>query len=144
LLIALLVLPTFLSGCLGKSLAEQQALIQKQQEDLERLRQETNALFQRRQKEQQAQEACNRAFREYEAGRKTKDPQEAIARYRQGLDLCPDDDVAHNELGEIYLQQGQMAEAITEFTEALAINPNFSSAQNNLDAARAGLSQKRR
>jgi tetratricopeptide (TPR) repeat protein len=138
-LITLLVLSTFLCGCLGRLLEEQQAQIQRQQEELERLRQETEALFQSRQKEQQEQEACNRAFYEYEAARKTKDPQEAIARYRQGLQLCPDDDVARNELGELYLQQGQRAEAITEFTEALRINPNFSRAQKNLQAAKGGL-----
>ena len=137
LLITLLVLSTFLTGCLGRLLEEQRAEIQRQQEELERFRQEMKALAQQRQKEQQEQEACNRAFYEYEAARRVEDPEEAIARYRQGLQLCPNDDVAHNELVELYLQQKRLAEAITEFTEALRINPNFSRAQKNLEAVRA-------
>ena len=131
LFITLLVLSTFLSGCLGKLLEEQRAEVQRQQEDLERLRQETAALYQRRQKEQQEQEACNQAFYKYQAARKTENLQDAIMHYRQGLQLCPNDDVAHNELGQIYLQQGQLAETITEFTEALKITPNFSLAPLN-------------
>jgi len=51
------------------------------------------------------------------------------------LSLCPNDDVAHNELGEIYLRLGRRAEAMAEFQAALQINPNFSRAQKNLDVA---------
>jgi Flp pilus assembly protein TadD len=48
----------------------------------------------------------------------------------------PNDDVAHNELGEIYSRLGRKAEAIAEFQAALQINPNFSRARKNLDAVR--------
>ena len=136
-LLTLLVLSPFLSGCLGKVLEKQRAEIQRQQEELKRFQQEAAALAQHRQKEQQQREACNRAFYEYQAARQAPDPEEAVAQYRQGLQLCPDDDVAHNELGELYLQHGRLAEAITEFTEALRISPNFSRAQKNLEAAKA-------
>lgn len=130
------MLLAFLSGCMGRLLEEQRAEIQRQREELERFRKETAALIQQRQKEQQEREACNRALYEYQAAQRAKDPEEAIAHYRQGLKLCPDDDVAHNELGELYLQQKRLAEAVTEFTEALRINPNFSRAQKNLEAAK--------
>jgi tetratricopeptide (TPR) repeat protein len=44
--------------------------------------------------------------------------------------------VAHNELGELYLRLGRKADAAAEFEAALRLNPNFSRAQRNLEAAR--------
>lgn len=119
-------------------------LIERQQAEIERLRQESlalqqevEALQQQRQQEDKEREACNRAFFMFDAARKAATPEEAIDRYREGLALCPKDDVAHNELGELYLQLGRKDEAVAEFHEALRLNPNFSRAQKNLDAARA-------
>lgn len=118
-------------------------LIERQQAEIERLRQESLALKQeieslqqQRQQEDKEREACNRAFFLFDAARKAATPEEAIERYREGLALCPKDDVAHNELGELYLQLGRTDEAVAEFHEALRLNPNFSRAQKNLDAAR--------
>jgi predicted AlkP superfamily phosphohydrolase/phosphomutase/Tfp pilus assembly protein PilF len=46
--------------------------------------------------------------------------------------ITPDNQDAHNNLGQILQKQGRFREAIAEFEKALAINPNFPSALNNL------------
>ena len=113
----------------------QRAEIARLRQEAEQLKGEADALQQQRQKEGQEREACNRAFYAFDAARKAKDTEEAVSQYREGLRLCPGDDVAHNELGELYLRLGHKTEAAAEFTEALRLNPNFSRAQKNLEAA---------
>jgi tetratricopeptide (TPR) repeat protein len=125
-----------LSGCLGKVLERQQAQIQRQSEELSRLSKEIEALREQQKKERERREACNRAFYEYEAARQAASPQAAIAHLRRGLDLCPEDDVAHNELGELYLREGRLEEATAEFEAALKINPRFTRARENLELAK--------
>jgi tetratricopeptide (TPR) repeat protein len=117
-------------------LQQQRAEIARLRQEAEQLRQEADALQQQRQKEEKEREACNRAFYAFDAARKVKNPEEAIAHYREGLDLCPSDDVAHNELGELYMRLGRKPQAAAEFEAALRLNPNFSRAQKNLDAVR--------
>lgn len=115
-------------------LEQQRAELERLRAESEQMRQEAEALRQQSQKEEKEREACNQAFYAFDAGRKAGDSGEAIAKYQEGLELCPNDDVAHNELGEIYMRMGRRAEAAAEFQAALRINPNFSRAQRNLDA----------
>jgi len=113
----------------------QRAEIARLRQEAEQLKGEADALQQQRQKEGQEREACNRAFYAFDAARKATDTEEAVSQYREGLRLCPGDDVGHHELGELYLRLGHKTEAAAEFTEALRLNPNFSRAQKNLEAA---------
>lgn len=115
-------------------LEQQRAELTQLRAESEKLRQEADALRQQTQKEDKEREACNNAFYAFDAGRKASDTDEAIAKYQEGLALCPNDDVAHNELGEIYMRLGRSTEAAAEFRAALGVNPNFSRAQKNLDA----------
>lgn len=115
-------------------LEQQRAELARLKEESEKLRQEAEALRQQAQTEDKEREACNRAFYAFDAGRRAGDTDEAITKYQEGLELCPKDDVAHNELGEIYMRMGRKAEAAAEFQAALRINPNFSRAQRNLEA----------
>lgn len=125
------------SACLlfdNTTLEQQRAELERLRAASEQMRQEVEALRQQSQKEEKEREACNQAFYAFDAGRKAGDTEEAIAKYQEGLNLCPNDDVAYNELGEIYMRLGRKAEAAAAFQAALRINPNFSRAQRNLDA----------
>ncbi len=129
----------FFSACSlfdNTQIEQQRAEIARLKQQAEQLRQEADALQQQRQKEDKERESCNRAYSSFAAARKATRGEEAVDLYREGLSLCPSDDVAHNELGEIYVRLGRKADAATEFAAALRLNPNFSRAQKNLDTVR--------
>jgi tetratricopeptide (TPR) repeat protein len=110
-------------------LKEQSAEIEQNRKDLEDLRGQTLADLKRQQ--------CNRAFREYfDRAQLATDREQAITLYRQGLGVCPDDDVAHYELGRALADAGRFGEAEKSFEEALKINPDFTEARKQLDAIR--------
>ncbi|MGE0825850.1 MAG: tetratricopeptide repeat protein [Candidatus Binatia bacterium] len=126
-----------LSSCMlfdNTKLEQQRAEIERLKQETAQLKAEADALQAQRVQEEKEREACNQAFYAFDAARKAANDTEAIMHYREGLKLCPSDDVAHNELGEIYARTGQTADARTEFEAALKLNPNFSRAQKNLEA----------
>jgi|GEM_PF-446356 len=134
-----LLLPAMLlfSSCLTAELEKQAELIKQQQEELELQRQEIEALKSAQQLQSQQWRDCNRAFREFfDRAQITADGDRAIELYREGLEICPDDDVAHYELGRLLAAQGRYPEAEKEFEAALKINPDFTDAQSRLDAVR--------
>jgi tetratricopeptide (TPR) repeat protein len=86
---------------------------------------------------EQKQRECVRAFREYfDKAQLAKNHEEAIRLYRKGLEVCPDDDVAHYELGRALAGSGQPVEAEKAFEAALKINPDFTDARRQLEAIR--------
>jgi tetratricopeptide (TPR) repeat protein len=124
----------FLSSCRTEILRQQEEQIRGQEQEIARQRREIEELKIAQQREEQKRQDCNRAFSYYEKAQGTKNLQEAASLYRQGLKFCPDDDVAHYELGKILQSSGQTKEAETEFEAALKINPNFTDAKRQLDA----------
>jgi Flp pilus assembly protein TadD len=62
---------------------------------------------------------------------------EAIAEYREALQLKPDYPEAHNNLGNALAGQGNLEAAIAEYREALQLKPDYPEAHNNLGAALA-------
>src|SRR5215470_1990976 len=129
----------FFSACSlfdNTQLEQQRAEIARLKQEADQLKQEADALQQQRQKEEKERESCNRAFHSFSAARKATKNEEAVDLYREGLSLCPSDDVAHNELGELYVRMGRKADAATEFQAALRLNPNFARAQKNLDTVK--------
>lgn len=114
-------------------LEQQRAEIERLRQEAEQLRRETEALQHQQAQQQQQSEACNRAFNDFDAARKVTDDTTAIAYYQAGLALCPSDDVAHYELGEVYMRLGQTDAAQAAFEQAVRINPNFSRAQRRLE-----------
>lgn len=131
--IACCLLSLFLSACESELMRRQEEQIRFQQEEIVRQRREIEELALARQREEQKRQDCNRAFQDFERAQGAKEPREAVTLYRQGLKLCPDDDVAHYELGKILQSMGQAQDARMEFEAALKINPNFHDARRQLE-----------
>jgi tetratricopeptide (TPR) repeat protein len=76
-----------------------------------------------------------RAFRDYfDKAQISNNRDETISLYRQGLAICPDDDVAHYELGRALADAGRPEDAAKSFEAALRINPDFADARRRLEA----------
>jgi tetratricopeptide (TPR) repeat protein len=126
-----------LAGCNSEVLEKQAEQLRRQEIEIARQRKEINDLLAGQKVQDQKSRDCNRAFREYfEKAQTSSDPAQAIALYREGLGLCPDDDVAHYELGKVMVERGLYAEAEKEFEAALKINPDFVDAKKQLDTVR--------
>ena len=52
-----------------------------------------------------------------------------MAQYQKALEINPNITEAHNDLGVIFAQKGQMDDAIAQFQEAVRLNPGDSNAQ---------------
>lgn len=126
-----------LSGCLGETLERQAEQLRQQNEEITKQRQDIEALKSGKQVQDQKQQDCSRAFRDYfDKAQASTDPEQTIALYRDGLALCPDDEIAHYELGRVLVDRGRNAEAEREFEAALKINPNFGDARRQLEILR--------
>ncbi len=134
---ALFIAAALLTACNSEILEKQAEQISQQEAEIARQRKEINELLAGRQSQDQKQRDCNRAFRDYfEKAQLSNDRENAIALYREGLALCPDDEVAHYELGKTLADRGRYAEAEREFEAALKTNPDFVDAKNQLEAVR--------
>ena len=126
-----------LAGCSSEALEKQAEQLRQQEKEIARQRKEIDDLLAAQKLQDQKSRDCERAFRAYfEKAQVSSDPEQTISLYRQGLALCPDDDVAHYELGKVMVERGLHAEAEKEFEAALKINPDFADAKRQLDAVR--------
>ena len=127
------VLP--LVACNSEMLERQAEQIRQQEAEINRQRKELEALAAGQQIQDEKQKDCIRAFRDYfDKAQLSTNREEAISLYRQGLTICPDDDVAHYELGRALADAGRPADAVKAFEAALRINPDFADARRQLDA----------
>jgi tetratricopeptide (TPR) repeat protein len=125
------------SGCMSETLDRQAEQIRQQGEEIARQRQEIEALTAGKRLQDKKQQDCARAFRDYfDKAQASNERDRAIEMYREGLALCPDDEVAHYELGRALAERGRTAEAEKEFEAALKINPNFGDARRQLELLR--------
>lgn len=62
-------------------------------------------------------------------------PDLAIDYIRRALAISPDDEEAHNNLGVILCDQGQLEEAIASLDRAVQLRPDYAEAHNNLGVA---------
>jgi tetratricopeptide (TPR) repeat protein len=130
-------LALLLSGCLNEALEKQAAQIKEQEIEIARQRKELEALAAGQKLQDEKQKDCIRAFRDYfDKAQLSTNREQTISLYRQGLGICPDDDVAHYELGRALVDAGRTAEAANSFEAALKINPDFADARRQLDAIR--------
>jgi len=134
--LALVLLLSF-PGCMSEVLDRQAEQIRQQNEEIARQRKEIEALATGQQLQDSQQQDCNRAFREYfDKAQLSTNRDEVLSLYRKGLEICPDDDVAHYELGRALADTGRRAEAEKEFEAALKINPGFAEARRQLEVLR--------
>ncbi len=135
--LVLLVAAVIFTACNSELLERQAEQIRQQEAEIARQRKELEALAAGKQLQDQKRKDCIRAFREYfDKAQLSTNREEAISLYRQGLAICPDDDVAHYELGRALAAAGRTAEAEIAFEAALKINPDFADARRQLDAIR--------
>ncbi len=116
---------------------QQDAEIQRLKQEIARQRREIEQINLAKLKMEQKRQDCNLAFRDFESAQEAATRDQAIALYRKGLRLCPDDDVARYELGKILIAVGRRTEAQEEFEAALRINPDFKFARRELKALQA-------
>ena len=60
------------------------------------------------------------------------DTSTAATTYRQAIKLDPNNAVAHYDLGTVYDGQGNVSQAVSEYTATLVISPSFTDALFNL------------
>lgn len=124
-----------LAGCSSERLERQAEQIRQQENEIARQRKELEALIAGQKVQDQKYKDCVRAFRDYfDKAQLATDREQAIALYRQGLEICPDDEIAHYELGMALVDAGRTAEAAQAFRAALKINPDFADAKKQLEA----------
>lgn len=135
--LALFVAAGIFTACNSEILERQAEQIRRQEAEIARQRKELEALATGQKIQEQKRKDCIRAFRDYfDKAQLSTNREEAISLYRQGLAICPDDDVAHYELGRALADAGRSAEAEESFEAALRINPEFDDARRQLDALR--------
>ena len=126
-----------LSACSSEVLEKQAEQLKQQELEIAKQRKELDAMLASQKLQDQKQQDCNRAFRDYfEKAQSASDRDQAIALYREGLSLCADDEVAHYELGRALADRGRYVEAEKEFEAALSLKPDFSDAKKHLEAVR--------
>ncbi len=80
-------------------------------------------------------------YAQAQAAQAAEQPEVAIARYRQILQLDPGIGPAYNNLGRIYFNQGRYGDAIATLTKGLQIAPEMAPAQVMLGASYLALGQ---
>ena len=90
-------------ACNSEILQKQAEQIKQQELEIAQQRKDLEAMLANQQLQDQKQQDCNRAFRDYfEKAQIASAGDQAIALYREGLSLCPGDEVAHYELGGLW------------------------------------------
>jgi tetratricopeptide (TPR) repeat protein len=124
-------------ACNSEILQKQTEQIKLQELEIAQQRKDLDAMLASQKLQDQKQQDCNRAFRDYfEKAQIASAGDQAIALYREGLSLCPADEVAHYELGRALADRGRYLEAEREFEAALNLKPDFTDAKRHLEAAR--------
>ena len=135
--ISLAIFTIAMSACNSEMLQKQAEQIKQQELEIARQRKDLEAMLASQKLQDQKQQDCNRAFRDYfERAQIASGGDEAIALYREGLSLCPEDEVAHYELGRALADRGRYLEAEKELETALNLRPDFTDARRQLDSVR--------
>jgi tetratricopeptide (TPR) repeat protein len=137
-LLSVTLLMLLFPACMSEVLERQAEQIRQQNEEIAKQRKELEALAAGKQVQDQRQQDCTRAFRDYfDKAQLSTNRDEVISLYNKGLEICPDDDVAHYELGRALADSGRRADAEKEYEAALKVNPGFAEARRQLDSLRS-------
>ncbi len=79
---------------------------------------------------------CREAEQEVKKGQDALESADKLFHLRRALRLCPTNPTYHNQLGELYLSLNRKSDAEYEFKEALALNPTYAMAEQNLERVR--------
>ena len=135
--ISLAIFAIAMSACNSEMLQKQAEQIKQQELEIARQRKDLEAMLASQKVQDQKQQDCNRAFRDYfERAQIASAGDEAITLYREGLSLCPEDEVAHYELGRALADRGRYLEAEKELETALSLRPDFTDARRQLESVR--------
>ncbi len=136
-LIPLAIFAATMFACNSEMLQKQAEQIKQQELEIVQQRKDLEAMLANQKLQDQKQQDCNRAFRDYFEKAQIATPgDQAIALYREGLSLCPQDEVAHYELGRALADRGRYLEAEKEFETALDLRPDFTDARRQLESIR--------
>lgn len=135
--ISLAIFTVAMFACNSEMLQKQAEEIKQQELEIARQRKDLEAMLARQKLQDQKQQDCNRAFRDYfEKAQIASAGDEAIELYREGLSLCPEDEVARYELGRALADRGRYVEAEKELETALSLRPDFTDARRQLESVR--------
>ena len=135
--ISLAIFTVAMFACNSEMLQKQAEEIKQQELEIARQRKDLEAMLASQKLQDQKQQDCNRAFRDYfEKAQITSAGDEAIELYREGLSLCPEDEVARYELGRALADRGRYVEAEKELETALSLRPDFTDARRQLESVR--------
>ncbi|HEX6175587.1 MAG TPA: tetratricopeptide repeat protein [Candidatus Binatia bacterium] len=135
--ISLAIFTVAMFACNSEMLQKQAEEIKQQELEIARQRKDLEAMLASQKLQDQKQQDCNRAFRDYfEKAQIASAGDEAIELYREGLSLCPEDEVARYELGRALADRGRYVEAEKELETALSLRPDFTDARRQLESVR--------
>ena len=135
--ISLAIFTVAMFACNSEMLQKQAEEIKQQELEIARQRKDLEAMLARQKLQDQKQQDCNRAFRDYfEKAQIASAGDEAIELYREGMSLCPEDEVARYELGRALADRGRYVEAEKELETALSLRPDFTDARRQLESVR--------
>lgn len=135
--ISLAIFTVAMFACNSEMLQKQAEEIKQQELEIARQRKDLEAMLANQKLQDQKQQDCNRAFRDYfEKAQIASAGDEAIELYREGLSLCPEDEVARYELGRALADRGRYVEAEKELETALSLRPDFTDARRQLESVR--------
>jgi tetratricopeptide (TPR) repeat protein len=76
---------------------------------------------------------CQRANDYFRQANEATDLARKEELYKRGLELCPANAYAHNDLGTVYLREGKPDQARAEYRRALELKPDLEETRHNLD-----------
>ncbi len=76
---------------------------------------------------------CQQANDYFRQAVEAQDLQRKADLYQQGLNVCPNNAYAHNDLGTVYLRMGKPDQAKAEYRRALELKPDLEETRRNLE-----------